>query len=212
MPLLPNGAFAFGKTQPYEYEASYYLNFHIICALNCLIMLENKNEDICSLFDNESQYYHFYCDHLLFSLGQINERFIVKGDEKSKIKLELIALNRQNYRFNEEDYPILSNKSYRNTIEHIDEHNQRIIAKYKGVGGFNVSSKSSSMNLNDVLITRQKQHPYTLQLDEQRLLIERNKNIRESLALDFEKLKEELNKLKKSVNVVLSCLNDDFLC
>ncbi len=230
MPLSKEGGYIPNEYKPYEFEACYYLHYHIFCALHSIEMITNKNDNIFNIFENESQYYHFYCDHLLFSIGQINNRLVLNSkQEKTKQqmdaaepkpfndmtsaekKVKLIILNRNNYCFNDKDYPYLNNKSFRNTIEHIDEHNQKIVARYGGVGGFNVLSASSPDELKKALTERQKEHPYTLYIESGELHIERNFNKRKHLTLVLADLKSELIKLSHSVDSFHSLIQDPFM-
>lgn len=213
MPLHPCGAYIENtELKPYEFESSYYLHYHIISAIHAIEMILNKNESVALMFENESQYYHFYCDHLLFSLGQITDRFYCSKKNKDYATLEpLIELNKRNYQFNETVFPILSDKKCRNTIEHIFEHNRKIIAQYGGVGGFNTISNSSDKGLIEAVTKRQEQHPYTLHLDNYELHIERNSKNREHLILSLINVKSELNDLLKNVNVLISYLNDKII-
>ena len=208
MPLM-NGMYIAGEMRPYEFEACYYLHYHTICALHSIEMITNTNDSVCYMFENKSQYAHFYCDHLLFSLGQINERF-VSVERNSAEKKELIACNRQNFQFTDEEFPILSNKDYRNTIEHIDEHNYKIIKEYGGVGGFNTLSSSTSAELKKALTERQAQHPYTIDLEKGELHIERNKKEHKHMILSFGELKKELIKLSNNIDCFLSLIEDPF--
>ena len=211
MPLHPCGAYTENaKLKPYEFESSYYLHYYIICALHSIEMILNKNEPAASLFESESQYYHFYCDHLLFSLGQITDRFYCSEKNQAyDALLPLIELNKQNYRFNENDFPLLSDKRCRNTIEHIFEHNREIIAEFGGVGGFNTVSSQSDRGLIEAVNERREQHPYTLDLEKHELNIERNHNGREHLTLSLDDTKEELIALLKNVNVLINFLHND---
>ncbi len=105
-------------------------------------------------------------------------------------------MNRGNYQFSEANYPILSDKHARNTIEHIDEHNQVIISKKHGVGGFNVIDSETDMNLIQELKSSRDTHIYTLDLVNKELLIHR-KDI--DITISLESLHDELLQLQKSV-------------
>lgn len=205
-----NGMYIAGEMRPYEFEACYYLHYHTICALHSLEMITNNNESVCNMFENISQYIHFYCDHLLFSLGQINERF-ASNSKHSEEKKEINAYNRQNFQFTDKEFPILSNKDFRNTIEHIDEHNYKIIKEHGGVGGFNTIFANTSSELKKALTERQTQHPYTIDLEKGELHIERNKNTREHLVLYLVELKDELIKLSKNIDYFFSIIEDPFM-
>ena len=145
MPFINSGIYidTSVKEKSYEIETSYYLEFQIKSALISIDKLRCFSENS---FDNKYQYYHFYTDHLLYSLGQIANRFIVNDKDKGVV-LERKKANCRDFEFNAEKYPNLSDKTGRNTIEHIDEHNQKIIEKRKGVGGFNLIDNETETDL-----------------------------------------------------------------
>ena len=174
-------------------ETSYYLNFQIISALASLAKIDSFNDSYG--WENPCQYYHYYTDHLLFSIGQITNRFQVNNRDSEKEK-ERKTLNRGNYQFSEDRFPLLSDKKARNVVEHIDEYNLNIIESNRGVGGFNLIDASTESTLVQTLRTNRHTHPYTLDLLSHELFIRRND---ENLTISFEKLKSELLTLRKSV-------------
>lgn len=193
MPLIEKGLYIDCGDKAYEAETTYYLNFHIISAIASKERLV-KFEDQFS-WENKCQYYHYYCDHLLFSIGQISNRFIV-GKKDKPLVCARKKQNRINYHFSEKDYPILSNKNARNTIEHIDEYNQHIIANYRGVGGFNMISEDTDLKLIQDLRGNRSIYPYTLDLINNELLINRKD---EDVSIALDSLHSELLQLQKSV-------------
>ena len=78
----------------------------------------------------------------MFSIGQITNRFQVNNRDSEKEK-ERKTLNRGNYQFSEDRFPLLSDKKARNVVEHIDEYNLNIIESNRGVGGFNLIDAST---------------------------------------------------------------------
>lgn len=193
MALLTNGVYIGCDDRGYEVETSYYLNFQIISALASLAKIDSFNDSYG--WENPCQYYHYYTDHLLFSIGQIANRFQVNGRDSEKEK-ERKNLNRGNYQFSEDRYPLLSDKKARNVVEHIDEYNLKIIENNRGVGGFNLIDASTDTVLVDTLRTNRHTHPYTLDLLSHELFIRRNN---EDLTISLEKLKSEILSLKESV-------------
>lgn len=197
MPLLTNGVYIGCDDRGYEVETSYYLNFQIISALASLAKIDSFNDNYG--WENPCQYYHYYTDHLLFSIGQIANRFQVNKRDSEKEK-ERKNLNRGNYQFSEDRYPLLSDKKARNVVEHIDEYNLKIIENNRGVGGFNLIDASTDTALVDTLRTNRHTHPYTLDLLSHELFIRRNN---EDLTISLEKLKSELLSLKESVKMFI---------
>lgn len=175
----------------YELESTYYINFHTDSALYALRhILDYANEKVI-IFDSACEYYHFYCDHLIFSIGQISNRFKITGREYESIRKQK-ELNIRNFDFNAKDYPELSKKQIRNTIEHIDEYDNKIILESSCVGGFNVIDDSSNEKLKQDLKGNRKNHPYTLNLVEKKLWVTRNDD---ELTLDLIRLRQELNRV-----------------
>jgi len=206
--------YSFDEDTPYEAEPAYYLNFQIVSALFSLDQLFTVSDD-GGLWENKCQYYHYYSDHLLFSMGQIANRFLIvdekniKGTEKRK--KEIIERNKQNnynkciFEFSEESFPILSEKHARNVIEHIDEYNRFIIDKKHGVGGFNLIDEKEDEKLITDLRTKRATHPYTLDLLAGKLLVRFNEK---NIDIDLEKLRVELLSLQKNVKWFLDRIQD----
>lgn len=165
-----------GNTIAYKKEAVYYIRHHIVSAI---ISLNNiKTESPCvAEFLNVPQYYHYYCDHLLFSIGQIGSRFI-ETSRMSYFQRSLVHANRKLFNFREGKYKNLSNKEARNIIEHIDERDMVVIEDNSGVGGFNVILSSGEKEIED-LRRRRDTHIYTLDLVEKKLLLFNTKNKKE---------------------------------
>ncbi|WP_273400661.1 hypothetical protein [Traorella massiliensis] len=208
MPIVNNGLYIETEDKPYEAESAYYIDFQITSALYSLEKIFSNSEINHPLFKNKYQYYHYYCDHLIFSLGQISSRFYVTDKEKKNDSIrKRKEANIRNFSFSEDKYPMLSKRIVRNTIEHIDEHNQRVITKYRGVGGFNVIDNEIDEKVRQALINKRHLHPYTLNLISNELWIMRNE---EEYELDLIALKNELLMLQNDVRYLLSLASDMF--
>lgn len=182
----------------YEAETSYYLHFQLVSALISLDHIYNCKYSDSDLFESKAQYYHYYTDHLLYSLGQIAERFRESNNPNSTNDYFVRrSANRINYGFDKNNYPILSNKAFRNTIEHIDEHNIEVIKKHDAVGGFNTIDENTPEERKDTLRNKRNNHTYTLDLLLKRLYIEREDT---PLTMNLDDLKNELLDLKKKVD------------
>lgn len=198
MALIPGGIYCVDENTPYDYEANYYLDFQIFSALKSLDYLNSKCEE--SEWKNKCQYYHYYTDHLLYSIGQISNRFIIGKFDNSFTQNRKNA-NRRNFEFDEDKYPIISDKSARNMVEHIDERNQDIIKNRNGVGGFCLIDVDTNSELVDKLKNKKATQPYTLDLINKELLI-RNKE--DDLVISFDALRTELATLQKSVQALFA--------
>lgn len=195
MPLIAPGVYIDNGEKAYEVEVCYYLNFYIESALISIKKIRELESNDIALFGNKYQYYHYYTDHVLFAMGQINNRFKSTKNDSNSLR-ERKQANRKNFKFAEEQYPILSDKNGRNTIEHIDEYNQMTIDALNGVGGFNVIGLETDDELIQCLRTNRSTHPYTLDLVGERILI-----FRKGAEIDISvlELERELNSLKKNV-------------
>lgn len=202
MPLIMPGVYIDNRDNAFEKEESYYLEFQVISALVSLGNIINKEPEY-SMFNNKCQYYHYCCDHLLFSMGQIANRFIIKRKDRGII-LERKNANINNFLFSSEKFPILSDKKARNVIEHIEEYNQKVIQKNHGVGGFNLIDVDVSDDVVKTLIENRSTHPYTLNLMNAELLITWDEN---EITIKLEELKEELIQLRENVNAFLRMIN-----
>jgi len=194
MPLIAKGVYADCGDMAFEIETTYYLNFQILSSLVSLERLDLYDDRFW--WENRFQYYHYYCDHLLFSIGQISNRFIITSRDRNHTIKERKRFNSTNYQFVEHVFPILSDKRARNMMEHIDEHNQSIIESHHGVGGFNLIDTETDSDLANDLRSRRDTHPYTLDLVRRELLL-RWKN--DDVTISLEKLRDELLALQSNV-------------
>lgn len=201
MPFLSSGIYFRTSEMPYEVESSYYLKYQIKSAL---ISIDKLMQDFDIAFDSKCQYCHYYTDHLLYSYGQISNRFVITPKDVGLTR-ERKEANRRNFEFTEVKYPILSDKRARNTIEHIDEHNQPIIEEYRGVGGFNLIEQETPDELVSKLQNRRKNHPYTLDLVRGEIMIVRNGT---NIDVNLASLKLELLALYDRVSSVYDTLQE----
>jgi hypothetical protein len=201
MPFLSSGIYIRTSEMPYEAESSYYLKYQIKSAL---ISIDKLMQDFDIAFDSKCQYCHYYTDHLLYSYGQISNRFVITPKDVGLTR-ERKEANRRNFEFTEVKYPILSDKCARNTIEHIDEHNQLVIEKCNGVGGFNLIDRETPEELTLVFRNERKSHPYTLDLVRGEIMIVRNGT---SIDVNLASLKLELLALYDRVSSVYDTLQE----
>lgn len=204
MPLV-SGVYIKNSETPYEAESCYYLDFQITSALFSIDRLFSEPVEH-PLFRNKCQYYHYYTDHLIYTLGQISSRFVITPKDKG-INLERKQANVQNFGFSDDTFPILSDRDVRNTIEHIDEHNQSIIKENKGVGGFNMIDSKTSEESVAFFRNNRLTHPYTLDLLAHEILVVRKGN---NVEINLDDLKEELLQLKRKVDYFHDIVYNDF--
>ena len=193
MPLIAKGAYVESDDKAYEVESAYYLDFQITSALVSISRLSSYKEE--QEWENKCQYYHYYCDHLLYSMGQITNRFLNKYQDNNNIR-QRKQYNRNNFQFTEEEFPILSDSRARNMIEHIDEYNQVIIDKNAVVGGFNTIDSETDPAIANVIRTQRETYPYTLDLINVSILIHKKSD---NVTVPLDKLKKELIDLQSRV-------------
>ena len=204
MPLIGNGAYVANvNEQPFEWETTYYLDFQIFSALKSLEKINNQPTALLKI-EQRARNYHYYLDHLLFSIRQISSRFVINGKDSDDMKKRK-EQNRTNYQFSDSAFPILSSKQAGNTIEHLDEHNANVIIKNKGVGGFNFIDENTNQELVTALTERRSQHPYILDLINCKVYIQRNGK---EIMIDLKSLQKELTLLQKNVRSFQDYLND----
>lgn len=204
MPLDTSGVYVGTvEDQPYEWETTYYLDFQIFSSLKSIEKLFNRPADIDEL-KQQAQYYHYYLDHLFYSIRQISSRFVINGKDNDDMKKRK-EQNRTNYQFSDSAFPVLSSKQAGNTIEHLDEHNAKVIIKNRGVGGFNFIDKTSNQKLISALTERRNQHPYILDLINCKVYIQRNEK---EISIDLKSLQKELTLLQKNVSSFQEYLQD----
>ncbi|MBR7033054.1 MAG: hypothetical protein IKI03_05435 [Clostridia bacterium] len=206
MSYIGKGIYVEDNNRPFEFESAYYLDFHITSALVSICHLTSNNDSVFSEFENKYQYYHYYSDHLLFSLGQIANRFIITRNDSSKMKTMKI-MNSKTFIFDSLTYPLLSNKKVRNAVEHIDEHNHNVIEEIGGVGGFNIIDKETNESIIEALKNNKKAHRYTLNLTTGELYV---RYMQEEYTISFDGVKRELLTLRKSVKCVLETLKEPY--
>ena len=138
----------------------------------------------------------------------INDRLIYKPGRDAAlniIKKEHVNLNRNNYRFSEQEFPIISNKIPRNLIEHLDERNLTTLTRKRGVGGFNVIHPDSDPDMVASIKSNRNLYPYNLDLVERKVLFfnaqEKDPSLKQ-FDIDINELKSELIKLGNNVKAL----------
>lgn len=184
----------FKKENLYQKESSYYLKYN---SDKALYAIEKLLKEYKGNIQEKCLYYHIYLDLLFQSVGMIINRF--KPHKKTGNIFEQAKNNCIEYEFNKENYPLLSNKSFRNFIEHIDERDEVLIDKGMFFGTFNVIYKGMDNEIREGLLNPKQQQNNLLNLEEMTysiLDIERTtgENI-ERKDINIIELKKELEKI-----------------
>lgn len=157
--------------------------------------------------------YHIYLDLLFESVGMIINRF--KPHKKRGNILIQSQKNCIEYDFNNNNYPLLSDKSFRNFIEHIDERNEALIENKVYYGTFNlIYSKMDKKTKNDLLSTERQQNNL-LNLEDMTytiLDVEKHNNGYHIVkkVININMLKDELKKINSISKAIWDYLNTDF--
>ena len=187
----------------HEAESSYYMDFYIQSALFSMEKLMSSKPEITGDM-NKVQYYHYYTDHLLFALGQISNRFVLKKNEKELYKKRK-EQNRMNFDFSDEKYPLLSSKRARNVLEHIDERDMDTILEDGSVGGFNLIDIEADEKFVRIISKERIRYLYSLNLQRNEIWLYDRKNDA-TIDISLEKLEEELQSLSYSVRCFIDMI------
>ena len=137
----------------YRFEHNYYIKYNCQKALFAIGQLENNRGNN----QNDCQTCHYYLDLLFEATGLIINRFRTSGKDSNREKQ--IKNNIIEYEFSDKEYPLLSNKNFRNFLEHIDEKDEVLIDKGIFFGTFNVIfPKMDDSVKNDLLNPNKKQN------------------------------------------------------
>lgn len=196
MPMPIKGVYIDTGEKGYEVETCYYLRFQIKAVRICIERLKIKKDDIDSTtWDDICDYYHYYCDHLVFSLGQISNRFRL-NENKNRDYNSRIEENRRNFNFDNSVYPIISAKDVRNLVEHIDEYNIATVEKVRGVGGFNVIFDDMKDEIKDRIQNSENEHPYNYDAVNHEIVVYKSKT---RWVVSLEELSREISNLEEYV-------------
>ena len=139
-----------GDNNLYHLDNTYYIRYHSQKALYAINKIKEK-KDLSDL-EKASFYYHIHVDMLFNAIGMINDRFVLKEKKYGEEFKNNIIRNQREYEFNDNNYPLLSDKSFRNFIEHIDERGEKLIKYKKYYGTFNFVHPDMDTNLIDGLL------------------------------------------------------------
>ena len=161
---------------------------------------------LLSAFENKYQYY-YHTDYPLYSIGQISARFFISKKKDKGITLERKRMNVKNFQFSSDVFPILSDRKCRNTIERIDEHNQKLLGCAKKWVVLTWLLRILPQN-SSKLRTRRTTHPYTLDSLNREILIVCSGE--ELLSINLNNLKEELLRLFSNIKYLKEISSDPF--
>lgn len=199
---------SFPHASEYRFDNAYYIRYNSKKALFALTRLKEMRE---SFPQDEGVFLsHLYLDLLFEAVGLIVNRFIDKASDSFKdneSRTKQIDLNRKEYGFSRECYPLLSNSDIRNHLEHIDVKDQILIEKGQYRGTYNVIYPNMDAKVEMALTDFSKPQNNLLDLKKMTFSVltsNRVKNIENAsiteLSIDLLKLEKELTEINNISN------------
>ena len=120
-----------------------------------------------------------------------------------------MVFNRESYNYSKSRFPILTDATFRNFIVHIFERNLQHIDDFKAVGGFNYFDSNTDGKLRNEYINGKFQN-ITLDLVNNNIVIKEKKSNYNPQYLNIESIKNELDDLKKTNDIIGSYILSKF--
>lgn len=186
------------QNEPYEihFENWYYINYFIEKGSIAIYDILNRDENEIKKYSCLAVYYHIKVEQLLISIKQINDRFYSKNEKRDDL-----VFNRESYNYSKSRFPILTDATFRNFIVHIFERNSQHIDDFKALGGFNYFDSSTDDKLRNEYINGKFQN-IALDLVNNNIVIKEKKSNYNPRYLNIESIKNELDDLKKTNDII----------
>ena len=195
-----------GNNRLYHLDNIYYIRYYSKKALFALDKIFD-NVDISNL-EEAAFYYHVFIDMLFDAVGLLNDRFIEKKYYSIEMKYN-VDKNKKEYNFNNDNYPLLNDKSFRNFIEHIHQRNDELIKNNIYYGTFNFVHPNMEKELMDNLLDSQKpQNNYLNLIDESYNIIDIQSKKPVQKKISLRELEKELMLINKYSNNIWDYMND----
>ena len=151
----------FDNEGKYRFESTYYIRYNARRALYALGKLEEQvGEDSPDVF-----ICHVYLDLLLDASGMVRKRFITEGNLSDE-RYQQYTNNRKEYEFSDDTFPVLAAiHKMRDSMEHIDERDDRLIEGDSFYGTFNVVHADMDQEMVDGLMDTSKSQNNLLDID-----------------------------------------------
>lgn len=186
----------------YSKESVYYLRYN---SQKALYAMNQLMKEYSGTLQEKCFYYHVYLDLLFEAVGMIINRF--KPHRKQGNIFLQSKNNCEEYGYNQANYPLLNDKSFRNFIEHIDERAEFLIDSGKFFGTFNVIFEGMDINIEKELLNDNKKQNNLLNLKNKTytiLDVEKNQNVYNVVEknIDLIKLKDEIKRINEISNMI----------
>lgn len=179
-----------------HFENWYYINYFIEKGSIAIYDILNRDENEIKKYSCLAVYYHIKVEQLLISIKQINDRFYSKNEKRDDL-----VFNRESYNYSKSRFPILTDATFRNFIVRIFERNSQHIDDFKAVGGFNYFDSSTDDKLRNEYINGKFQN-IALDLVNNNIVIKEKKSNYNPRYLNIESIKNELDDLKKTNDII----------
>lgn len=188
----------------YHFDNTYYINYY---SRKALFAIEKLYDNInISDIKEAAFYYHIYTDMLFNAIGLINDRFIAKK-RYSKILKENIEINKKEYDFSNVNYPNISDKVFRNFIEHINQKCEQLIKYKKYYGTFNfIHQDMNQKSIEELLSDEKKQNNILNLINRTYRIFYVNDGVTYTKEVSIDDLKMELTKIYEISNNIWNYL------
>lgn len=117
-----------------------------IISLN--MMFNHDEENVCQSYYDEHTFYFFHMQSVLSAQGNIWNVFFCNYPKKRQISQERVRKVREAFGIDVSRYPLVGNKSFRNTNAHFDER----YYEYNGVGDMNLLDADTPKEVRDAIL------------------------------------------------------------
>lgn len=197
----------FDNEDKYRFESTYYIRYNAKRALYAMSKLKDQaNEENPDVF-----ICHVYLDMLLEASGAVRRRFCTDGDLSNE-RLQQYLNNCKEYEYDDSAFPVLCRiYTVRNSVEHIDERDDRLIENDSFYGTFNAIHSCMEQEMVDGLTDSSKPQNNLLDIDSMTFTTFVRKGgkhlARESISLT--KLEQELTRIHERAELIWSYITMD---
>lgn len=200
------------KESIYKFETTFYIKYNSSKALFAISKLfgpfKGNLQDRCF-------FYHIYLDLLFESVGQLINRFNPVKKPNSNIWKNIenqAEKTKKEYGYDKRSYQLLTDKDFRNFIEHIDEKDEVLVNDNLYFGTFNLIYPHMNKKIKENLLNPKKPQNNLLNLIDKTYTIYfvNNKNNKKEIkTIDLKELKKEIEEINVISNRIWNYLNDE---
>ena len=193
----------FDNEGKYRFEHTYYLKYNSKKALYLIDQLFSLN----MRGENDIFLAHVFIDSVFQSAGLIYSRF--RLDKATGNHKKQNENNIKEYEFDERSYPLLSDKDFRNFIEHIEENDQQLIDNGQFFGTFNVVYPDLDSELKEKLLTSHQNNMLDLEKKTYSILLVKGEDHHlEPKTISLDELRQEFQKIYDRSSIIWDYMQD----